>query len=524
MRRGCGWTPYNAAVTRRWLLPGVLGVALLASAAAVVVAWRASAWAHTWLVETLAARLDSEVTLESFEVSFLPQPAFVGRGLVVRYQGRTDIPPFIVIREFSGTTDLTGALRRRAREVRVDGLEISVPPRRGDDMPKMKTGGTRNRGEGRALIDRLVSQNARLSVLSKDPRKNPKVFDIFTLGMRDVGLAAPAAFTASPTNPIPFGAVNTTGHFGPWRRDAPSLTSLDGEYAVTADLGTIKGVAGMLDSVGSFGGVLERIEAKGSTTTPDFSLPSVRAGALPLETRFDAVIDGTSGDFFLTTVDATLGASAFTTSGAIVGVDGMKGKRVTLDMRGDRARIEDFMRLTVSAEQPPIVGAMRFQARLDIRPGDEDVVDKLWLTGDFSLEDARFGSRILQDKVDELSRRGRGAPGDESVDDVVSDIKGQFDLKDGMMRIPIATFGVTGAKVQMAGVYGLRRRTLDFRGDVRLDAPVSKMVTGVKSWLLGPFDPLFRKQGAGTRVAIKVEGTTANPKFGIELGRTLRGQ
>ncbi len=151
-------------------------------------------------------------------------------------------------------------------------------------------------------------------------------------------------------------------------------------------------------------------------------------------------------------------------------------------------------------------------------------MDKLWLTGDFSLTDARFGSRTVQDKVDELSRRGRGAPEDESVDDVVSDMKGRFALKNGRMTIPLVTFGVTGAKVRMAGVYGLRGGTLAFRGDVRLDAPVSTMVTGVKSWLLKPFDPLFRKHGAGTRVAIRLDGTKDDPKFGIEVGRTLSGK
>jgi hypothetical protein len=126
-------------MTRRWLLAALLGAALLLIGGAVIAAWRVSPWIHDRVVESLAARLDSEVTLESFEVSFLPL-AFVGRGLVIRYQGRTDIPPFIAIREFSGTTDLTGALRLRAREVRLDGLEISVPPRRGDDLPDAKTG------------------------------------------------------------------------------------------------------------------------------------------------------------------------------------------------------------------------------------------------------------------------------------------------------------------------------------------------------------------------------------------------
>ena len=151
-------------------------------------------------------------------------------------------------------------------------------------------------------------------------------------------------------------------------------------------------------------------------------------------------------------------------------------------------------------------------------------MDKLWLTGDFSLEDARFGSRIVQDKVDELSRRGRGTPEDESVDDIVSDVQGEFALKDGIMTIPYVTFEVTGAKVRMAGVYGLRGGTLDFRGDVQLDAPVSEMFTGVTSWLLKPFDSLFRQRGAGTRVAIKVEGTRDDPKFGVEIGRTLTGK
>jgi len=509
-------------MSRRWLLAGVLGGTLLLIGGAVIVAWQASPWVHDQVVETLGAHLDSEVILESFELSFLPRPAFVGRGLVIRHQGRTDIPPFIAIRAFSGTTDLTGLLRRRAREVWLEGLEISVPPRRGEDLPDATTGW--DSGEGRTFIDRLVSHNARLSIFSKDPEKTPKVFDIFTLEMRDVGLAAPAAFTASLTNPIPVGAVETTGHFGPWRRDTPSLTPLDGEYTFQADLGTIKGVAGALDAIGSFGGVLERIEARGSTTTPDFSLPSLHAGALPLETTFDAVIDGTSGDVFLTTVDARLGASAFTTSGAVVGVEGVRGKQVTLDVQGDGARIEDFMRLVVDGERPPLRGAMRFQARLDIGPGDADIVDKLWLTGDFSLDDARFGSRIVQDEVDELSRRGRGTPEDESVDDIVWDMQGAFALKDGMMTIPQVTFEVTGATVRMAGVYGLRGGTLDFRGDVRLDAPVSEMLTGVTSWLLKPFDALFREQGAGTRVAIKVEGTKDDPTFGVEIGRTLTGK
>ncbi|MGE3276682.1 MAG: AsmA-like C-terminal region-containing protein [Vicinamibacterales bacterium] len=515
-------------MTRKRVLIVAGLVVLVLAILATVAAKQASPWLRDKIVADLGDRLDSEVTLESVELSLFPQPTLSGHNLTIRYQGRTDIPPFIVVRQFEGSTDLLGAFQRRAREVRLEGLEISVPPRRGDDMPDVDTGrDDADQGGDRdthTWIDHLVTKDARLSILSKDPGKNPKVFDIFTLEMHDVGLESPAPFEATVTNPIPFGNVQTKGHFGPWQRAEPSLTPLDGEFTFDADLGTIKGIAGALDAAGSFGGVLERIEARGSTTTPDFALPSLPAGKVPLETRFDAVIDGTSGDVFLTSVDARLGGSAFTTSGAIAGVEGGKGKRVTLDVKGQSARIDDFLRLTVDGENPPLIGPMRFNARVDIRPGDEDVVDKLWVTGDFALEDARFSSPEVQDKIDALSRRGQGRPEDESVDNVVSDMKGEYSLKDGRMTIPIVTFGVTGADVQMAGVYGLRDGTLDFKGDVRLDAPVSKMVTGFKSWLLKPFDPLFRKHGAGTRVAIKVEGTKDNPEFGVEIGRTLTGK
>ncbi len=48
-------------------------------------------------------------------------------------------------------------------------------------------------------------------------------------------------------------------------------------------------------------------------------------------------------------------------------------------------------------------------------------------------------------------------------------------------------------------------------------------MSGFKSWLLKPFDPLFRKNGAGTRLVIRVEGTQDQPKVGLDVGKTLRG-
>jgi hypothetical protein len=40
-------------------------------------------------------------------------------------------------------------------------------------------------------------------------------------------------------------------------------------------------------------------------------------------------------------------------------------------------------------------------------------------------------------------------------------------------------------------------------------------MTGWKRWLLKPVDPFFSKNGAGTFLKIKVEGTADEPKFGL---------
>ena len=44
---------------------------------------------------------------------------------------------------------------------------------------------------------------------------------------------------------------------------------------------------------------------------------------------------------------------------------------------------------------------------------------------------------------------------------------------------------------------------------------------GWKSWLLKAVDPWFRRNGK-TVVPLRIEGTRAAPKFGVDVGRALR--
>ena len=71
--------------------------------------------------------------------------------------------------------------------------------------------------------------------------------------------------------------------------------------------------------------------------------------------------------------------------------------------------------------------------------------------------------------------------------------------------------------MRLTGRYSLDGKEFDFRGKARLEAKLSQTVTGWKSLVLKPVDPLFHKHGAGTEVAVKITGTQSEPHFGLGL-------
>jgi len=119
----------------------------------------------------------------------------------------------------------------------------------------------------------------------------------------------PTAFDVKMTNAKPVGQIHSTGHFGPWVAGDPHALPLEGDYSFdNADLGTIKGIAGILSSTGHYSGTLSQIVADGTTRTPDFRLERVHKGTgVLLTTKFHAIVDGTNGNTLLEPVDAMLG-------------------------------------------------------------------------------------------------------------------------------------------------------------------------------------------------------------------------
>ena len=199
----------------------------------------------------------------------------------------------------------------------------------------------------------------------------------------------------------------------------------------------------------------------------------------------------------------------------------MKGRRVSLDVTINDGRIEDVLKLGVKAAKPLMTGRMQLAARFLLPAGDRDVIDKLELAGTFSLKEARFSNVNVQEKINTLSKRGKG---DETVGDgpsVVSRLSGKFTLRVGTLTFSDLSFGVPGAIVQLAGRYDVKRETLDFRGNLLLDATLAETTSGWKAVLGRVAQPLFRRPGGGSKLPIRISGPRAKPEFGLDVRRAL---
>lgn len=506
----------------RWFI-GIVGGILVGLWIAVAAVSRAPVLQKK-LIETLAEKLDADVELANFDVQTFPTFRIHGDNLKLRLKGQQERSPFIEIRHFEVSGGLFGMLRkqRRFRSVDLEGLVITIPPRTRDDKEAgVKTATAVD--DGPVLIDRVEAKDAKLIIVPKNPLKQPKVFAIHNLQLESVGFSRSMPFIATLTNPLPAGEIATKGTFGPWIKNDPGLTPVKGTFNFDrANLDTIKGIGGILSSAGTFDGRLDEIEVKGKTSVPDFRI-DVGGAPVPLDTEYHAVVDGTNGNTYLKQVKAKLNQTPIDVSGAIESQPGVKGRSVTLDMAIRDGAVEDVLKLAVKAKKPVMTGRIALKAKLVLPPGKESVSDRLQLAGDFALEQTTFTDAAVQEQLAMLSRRARGKKPDEPVGRIVSEMRGRFTLRDGVLRLNPLGFDLPGADVSVSGSYGLRSEHVEFAGTLSMAAPVSKaMGGGIKGFFLKPFDPVFRKNGKGAVIPITIKGPREKPKFGLDWGKVFK--
>lgn len=510
-----------------WKWIGVAALVVLAFGAVIIhlVIARAEPILRTRVIETLSNRFKSKVELAGFHVSVVNGIEVSGDGLKIF--GPTDPNPYepgfqalIAVQEFRFQTSLRSLFRSpmHVDTVYVRGLELNVPPKQ--NRREMTSMGSKT-GKMQIFVDKFVCRDTKLIVNTLKPGKLPLEFDIGDLKMKDIGPGQAMQFNATLVNPKPVGDIQSSGLFGPWQEDSPRDTPVQGNYSFSnADLGTLKGIGGILSSTGQYKGTLSNIVVDGKTDTPDFRI-STSGHPVPLHTDFHAIVDGTNGDTYLQPVNATLLHSSFTASGSVVRMSEPKGHDIELDVVLDHADIEDLLKLGVRTDPPVMTGPVEMKTRLSLPPGAADVANRLRLAGSFHVPQGHFTNQKVQGRLDSLSLRSQGKPKqaqEHDEEDVPTDLRGVFTLKDGLLNFSFLHFLIPGTHVDMTGDYSLDGQTFDFHGKVRMDAKLSQMTTGWKSILLKPADRFFSKDGAGTEVPIKVTGTQSEPHLGLDFG------
>jgi AsmA-like C-terminal region len=463
------------------------------------------------ITSALEENFGSTLEIENLNVSLFPRVQITGENLAFHLKDRPDAPPLFTIRKFTARANLLGLLSRHVSEVRLEGLDIQVPPRE----EHKENGGKNGHTPPRFIIDEIIADGTSLSTIPRISWKEPLHFDIRQLRLRGGGPQDAMSFDAVLINPKPPGEIRSTGKFGPWDKEEPSGTPVSGKYTFRdADLSVFKGIAGKLSSDGNYHGSLGRIEVAGTTDVPDFSLPSA-GNPVRLTTEFQAVVDGTDGNTYLQPVKGHFGKSSLTAQGSVEGKKGVKGKTVSLDVVVQEGRLEDMLRLAMKGSTAPISGAIRFHTKLVIPPGHVDVAEKIMLDGDFTADAAHFSELNVQEKVNDISHRGKGNPEESNQDTVASGFKGHFKVDKGVINLSGFSFAVPGVAVDLTGTYGLLNSEMDFRGTAKLDAKVSQTTTGWKSLLLKAVDPIFKKKNVGAEIPIRIKGTPAAPSFGL---------
>lgn len=507
---------------RKWLI--VTGISL-ALAVGIVYGMRGSlkSLVRARTENILRTHFASEVEFADFDVTLFPRACLTVDQLVLRHRGRTDVPPLIKIRKMSIYASLRGLLRAEPRIalVELEGLEIRTPPRKAGAEPLIH--GTELDLEKKypAIIEKIHADDAVIYMLRKEPEKPPRTFQIHHLELHHVSFDRPASFEATLTNYLPIGEIATAGEFGPWDAEEPSETPVDGRYTFkNADLGTIKGIRGILSSDGTFHGPLDYLEVEGTTDIPDFSLRKT-AHPMALHTKFSAVVDGTNGNTYLNLVTARFLQSSLAVNGKVVDMDPeVKGRTILLEAVSQDARVEDLIRLAVKTDEPVLTGSTRLRAKIAIPEGDAELSKRLRLQGQFAIAGGQFSSPKIQGKVDTLSRKAQGQPKDMDITKVSSEMSGRFGLKDDVMTFSNLSFDVSGAAISLSGSYRLDGGELDFHGKLVMQAKLSQTMTGAKSFFLKALDPFFKGKNAGTVLPIKITGTKDKPVFGLDRGGT----
>ena len=480
---------------------------------------------HDWpfrqkdILETLQETVPgTKVTVARFHSTYFMHPGAVAEGLVfTRQNSQPGNPPLVTVQKITIQANYHDFLYRPGyiSRIVVDGLHIQVPAR------GTGTGSAAGSGSFTAItrtsVGEIVSSGALLEIARRD--SDPLKFKIHSIRVSSVAAGKPMSYTVNLQNPLPPGEIHASGRLGPWSASDIGQLPVSGDYKFDqANLGVFDGIQGTLSSTGHFQGRLGQIGVDGNTSIPDFALKSA-GHTVNLKSRFQAEVNGTDGDVKLSQVAVQLNDTPIAVHGLIRGEAAAKGKLTTLDLSSAKGQVQDILRPFVSATSPPMLGPIIFRAHVVFPSGERPFFKRVRLVGDFNIAHGRFGSPQTQSSVDNLSERSRGIKnGQGNSDRVEAGLSSDVTLANGVAKFSNLAMTVPGATARMNGTFNVINEKIDFHGALKTDVKLSDTTKGIKSVLLKPFDPIFkRKRHEGASIPVEMTGTYSQPHFGMEV-------
>ena len=472
----------------------------------------------------------AKVTFGKFRMVYFPDPGCVAED--VTFAGAADTgeaPPAVTIQKLEIEARYADLIVRPGYIARVvlNGLRVHAPLR----GISANSSASQSSQRPEVRIGEIVADGAELEVARADG-KAPLKFEMHSLSVESYARSSAWSYSVAMQNAEPPGEIISEGKFGPLNLDDLGATPVSGWYKFQkAYLGIFPGIGGTLSSTGDFAGRLGEIGVRGTIDIPDFKVLKSEH-EVHLTSKFTANVNGMNGDVFLKQVATSFLQTSVAASGSVAGKPGQKGKTTSLDVEVDNGRIQDLLRLFVTAKHPPMNGVTSLKAHLEIPPQKRPFLQELTIRGDFGIGEGAFTKPSMQTRVDEMSERARGEKQDKSksqtqadADDpenVVLNLKGHVELREGVAKFSELSFSVPGASARMDGTYNLSSEQIDFHGMLKTQAELSQETTGTKSALLKPFDPLFKRKKAGATVAVKMTGTYKNPQFGFDAAGEIK--
>ncbi len=470
-------------------------------------------WSRWWpferatVIENLQEASDSQVHARAFHRFYFPSPGCVLDGVV--FVHGAEARPLITIDRLTIRGSYTGILAGHVTRITAEGLRVFIPA--------FGTGKPFHTTRSKLTIGEIIADGATIEVASKNADKQPLRFEFHQASFSDVGWKDPLNYRVKLHNPDPPGEISAEGKFGVWDQSDAGQTPVSGKFTFEqADLSVYRGIAGTLSSTGEFGGNLGHIDISGTTDTPNFE---VTMGGHPvhLTTEFRAYVDATRGDTFLNRVDARFRKTHVVAKGSVAKLEKDRGKTARIELGTNSGRIEDLLGLFVKKERAPMSGAVSLKASVEIPPGDEPFLKKVILKGRFGINGGEFSAPSTQEGVDKLSAGARGEKESENPETVVTDLRGQVVLQNGVARFSDLSFGVPGAAARMHGIYNVVDHKIDLRGQMQVDSKISNTTSGAKALLLKMMDPFFKKKKKGEILPVRISGTYESPSFGLDL-------